>query len=430
MSKIAVVGAGPAGCIVSFALVKAGYDVTLYSDRTPDQWLNHSRPTGSAYLFDEVIDIERTLGMDHWSATSFRGAGFLFDGITTVGADVFTMSGRNEFGRRGAAIDQRMRTSRWVADIEGIGGHLVIESVTLDRLDEIASTNDLTILAAGKADLGKAIDIDWDRAQFDKPQRNLAMAIVRSKNGHVRDWFADRVPFVPVKFNRIDDAGEYFWVPYEHKTAGATMSILLEARPGGIIDRFKDCASGQDVVDAACSIIRDTAPWESHIADDMEYVGDGDDFAWLTGRFPPTVRKAFGRTPSGGLVAPVGDTAISFDPICGQGGQFANRSAQFMAERIIANDQDNGPIDEAFLLDVNRSLWVNYGKAACAFNNHFLEPADESTRAVMATAGKNPMAGDAFFNGFARPDRMVPILKDPAAAASFHAAFAAQKAYA
>lgn len=34
---IAIVGAGQAGCILAYALLKKGFDVTLYSDRTPDQ---------------------------------------------------------------------------------------------------------------------------------------------------------------------------------------------------------------------------------------------------------------------------------------------------------------------------------------------------------------------------------------------------------
>lgn len=36
MSKIASIGFGPAGCTLAYALVKAGYQVTLYSDRTPE----------------------------------------------------------------------------------------------------------------------------------------------------------------------------------------------------------------------------------------------------------------------------------------------------------------------------------------------------------------------------------------------------------
>ena len=47
---------------------------------------------------------------------------------------------------------------------EGIGGKLVIESVTPERMDAIALQNDLTVLAAGKADLGRLIPRDERRS--------------------------------------------------------------------------------------------------------------------------------------------------------------------------------------------------------------------------------------------------------------------------
>lgn len=399
MRKIAVIGSGPAGCILAYGLVKSGFEVTLYSDRTAEQWLNHSKPTGSAYLYDEVIEIERALGMDHWSDKAFGGQGFLLDTWDKVGGTCTVVAGRTEYGRKGAGIDQRMRVSRWLSDFESIGGKLVIESVTPERMDQIALENDLTVLAAGKADLSNAIPRNAERSVYDKPQRNLAMAIVKSKSGKHAQWFSDRTSYVPVKFNQYGDAGEYFWVPYEHKTEGATFAILLEARPGSVLDRFGDCRSGTDVVNAACDIIRLTSPHEVHIADDMVYVGeDIDPHAWLVGRFAPIVRHAFGKLPSGGYVIPVGDTAITFDPICGQGGQFANRSAYFLSQVITARGDE--PYDEAWLTQINEDLWDNYGRFAYQFNHHFLEPFDEFGQAVIQTAAHNPHASDALFKWF------------------------------
>jgi hypothetical protein len=210
------------------------------------------------------------------------------------------------------------------------------------------------------------------------------MAIIRSKSGrHVSEWFLDRWPHIPTKFDFFADAGEYFWVPYTHKTAGATFSILFEARPGGPFDRFDSARSGEEVTQHAIDIIREFTPWERHLADDIEYVSE-DRHGWLVGRVQPTVRQPFGRLPSGGLVMPVGDTAIAFDPICGQGGNFANRSAKFLADHITA--RGDKVFDEVWMTTVNYLLWCAYGKNSCAFNNTFLEVLAPPAQLVLETA--------------------------------------------
>jgi 2-polyprenyl-6-methoxyphenol hydroxylase-like FAD-dependent oxidoreductase len=423
MPKVSIMGAGPAGCVLAYALLRDGHQVTLYSDRSPDQWLNHSAPTGTAYLWGETIDIERELGMDYWSHEMFEGHGVLFDLAQQVGdPNPKVMKGRFEYGREGCGIDQRMRVHRWLEDLEQRGGRLVIESVTPSRLDEIALASDVTILAAGKADLANIIPRDAERSDFDKPQRNLSMAIVRSKSGrHVREWFSDRWKHVPTKFDFFADAGEFFWVPYMHKTAGHTFALLFEAKPGGAFDRFNGLKSGEEVTDVATDIMRKHAPWERHFVDDVEYVSE-DRHGWLVGRFPPTVRQAFGRLPSGGLVMPVGDTAITFDPICGQGGNFANRSAKFIADQITAH---TGKFDEVWMTKVNYLLWSAYGRNQCYLNNTFLRPLSPSAQLVVDTACSNDDAGDAFYYGFPHPETMVPALSDMNVAN----AFAAQHGY-
>jgi len=420
MPKVNIVGAGPAGCVLAYALLKDGHEVTLYSDRTPDRWLNHSAPTGTAYLWGETIDIERDLGIDYWSQDMFAGHGVLFDLAKEVGdPHPKVMKGRFEYGREGCGIDQRMRVHRWLEDLEGHGGKLVIESVTPARLDEIALAGDVTILAAGKADLGNVIPRDAARSDFEKPQRNLSMAIVRSKSGrHVREWFSDRWQYVPTKFDFFADAGEFFWVPYMHKSAGATFAILFEAKPGGAFDRFNGLKSGEEVTDVAKDIMRKHTPWERHFVDDVEYISE-DPHGWLVGRLTPTVREAFGRLPSGGLVMAVGDTAITFDPICGQGGNFANRSAKFVADQITAHGDRK--FDEVWMTKVNYLLWAVYGKNQCFLNNTFLQQLSPAAQLVVDTACSNDDAGDAFYYGFPHPESIVPALSDMNVAKAFAA---------
>jgi 2-polyprenyl-6-methoxyphenol hydroxylase-like FAD-dependent oxidoreductase len=418
MRKIAIIGAGQAGCIFGYALIRRGYDVTLYSDRTPDQWLNHSAPTGSACLYAEVIDIERELGMDYWSQNMFPAEGVLLESARFAGdPEAGMMKGRLEYGRKGGAIDQRMRIHRWLEDFESIGGKLAIENVTPERADRIAMESDLTVLAAGKADLGRVIPRDERRSHYSKPQRNLAMVIVRSKSGrHVREWFSERTPYSSTKFDFFADSGEYFWVPYTHKTAGPTYAILFEAKEGSRLDRFSQCKSGEEATAHALDIIREFAPWEHHVVDDIEYVSE-DRHGWLVGRFPPTVRRPFGRLPSGGLMMPIGDTAITFDPLCGQGGNFASRSAKFVAEEIVS--RGTLPFDELWMTEVNLGLWERFGRGGCELTRLFLEPPSEAAQIVLAAAAADERAADAYYYGFPHPEAIVPALTDINVASAF-----------
>ena len=411
MRNVSVIGSGPAGCIFAYALMNEGYNVTLYSDRTPDQWLNHSAPTGTAFLYGSTIDIERELGMDYWSENMFEGHGVLLDFCPKVGMKPLTATGMIEQGRAGCAIDQRMRVSRWLEDFESRGGTLVIETVSAARLDEISLKADLTVLAAGKGELNKAIARDPSRSHYEKPQRKLAMTFARSKSGrHVKEWFNGRTNGMnPVKFDFFADEGECFWVPYVHKDEGQIYCLLWEAKEGRRMDKFDGAKSGEDILNAGKSVIRDMCPWEHGIVDDMEAIDDP--FGWVAGRFPPTVRKPYGIMPSGGKVIPVGDTAVLFDPIGGQGGNHASKHAKWLAKRVIAHGDQ--AFDEAWMTAANHDWWNEYAKFAYAFNNTLLEPVTVAGKTLLMEVARNEkFASDHFFGSFPDPKSFFPYFED------------------
>jgi flavin-dependent dehydrogenase len=406
MKTISIVGAGTSGLIFAHALLREGYHVTLYSDRSAEQWLNEGPPTGTAFLYNETIDIERELGLDHWSEDMFKGDGVLLDFCPYVGAERLVASGL--FRNGGAAVDLRMKVHRWLHDFEERGGQLVIEAVNAERLDAISQSSDLTVLATGKADLARIIPRDPERSVYDQPQRNLAMVIVEGVHG----W-SDRVDFTPIKFNFFGDIGEFFWVPYTHKSGRDTWCVLFEAKAGGQMDRFGDCRSAQDVVDVARSVMEDITPWELDAIRDMRPV-EGDPHCWLKGRFAPTVRQPFGRLPFGNLVMPIGDTALTFDPIGGQGGNCAHRNARYLADAVIA--RGDAPFDETWMTAVADDFWEFHGKAAYHFNNILLEPLTEAGRlALMSSALDRGFADEMFFGNFSSPNGFFPWIKDPLA---------------
>src|ERR1700704_6917328 len=73
--RIAIVGSGQAGLLAAHGLVRAGHEVTLYSDRSAAQWLHGSRPTGAAARFELALAYERELGLAHWEDVAPKGRG-------------------------------------------------------------------------------------------------------------------------------------------------------------------------------------------------------------------------------------------------------------------------------------------------------------------------------------------------------------------
>ena len=182
------------------------------------------------------------------------------------------------------------------------------------------------------------------------------------------------VPFLPVKFNFFAPFGEAFYVPYFHKDHGPTWNMLIEAKPGGPLDRFGDCKSGEQAVELYKQIIKEVIPWDYDWAKDMQLA---DPNGWLVGRFAPTVRKPVGRLPSGRIVTPLGDTAMALDPVGGQGANNGNKMARNLVELIIARKDQ--PFDAQWMTETFERFYARSGGITYTFNN-LLAGADHQRR--------------------------------------------------
>ena len=94
MRRIAVIGSGIAGLLTAPGLLRAGYDVTLFSDRTADKWLRDSRPTGTAGRFELAVSYERELGLAHWEHDAVKVEGVHLTFCPTPGNRLITLTAR------------------------------------------------------------------------------------------------------------------------------------------------------------------------------------------------------------------------------------------------------------------------------------------------------------------------------------------------
>lgn len=413
MRKIAIVGSGIIGLIAAHALRRRGYAVTLYSDRTAAQWLHESRPTGTAARFEMALSFERELGLNHWDDVAPHGEGVFLTFCPTLHKPLIELRGRQRAPFQ--AVDMRLQCHRWMNDFDG---ELVIESVNVERLDTIAARHDLTIVAAGKADLAQLFARDESRCTYDAPQRNLTMVIGTGRMA------VDDCPFIPVKFEFLGTDGEIFIVPYYHKDRGPSWNVVIEARPGSRIDRFGEVKSGDEALAMAKKVVRELFPWSADWVEAMELA---DPNGWLVGRTTPAVRKPVGKLPSGRIVTPLGDTAIAYDPIAAQGANSGVKQTRHLVEAIAARGDE--PFDALWMNDTFDAFWNEHGKAACTFNNMFLEPIPDPAKEILiAQSGSDGRADDdsgpqkianAFFANFDDPRLLTPAFLDMQRARAF-----------
>jgi len=407
MRSIAIIGSGQAGLLAAHGLRRAGHDVTLYSDRTPEDWLERSRPTGTAVRFARSLAYERELGLDHWhdAAPGMDGLGVTI--CSHPAKQVLTLRGR--FPVSPLAIDVRLQSARWMRDLEEAGGKIVIEKVTAERIDAISRESDLTIIAAGKEG-GAFFARDAARSPATAPLRNLAM--VNCEGPSMR--FPD-MPFRAAKFNVFEGLGECYWTPYFHKDEKPLWNLVFEAKPGTPYDRFQGARSGDDVLRLAKDVVREMMPWDHAW---LEGARLADPHSWLVGAVTPTVRDPVGNSPSGRPIVPLGDAYMAFDPLGAQGANMGNRLAAALVEAIVARREE--AFDRAWIRATYEAFFERWGGPAMRWTHLLLEPMGPAARYLFlaqvgadgSTVGGTPKqrVADAFSQNFDDPAGLVDTL--------------------
>lgn len=409
--RIAVIGAGQAGMLVAHGLLRAGYEVTVYSDKSPDDFLERARPTGTAARFHTSLEFERELDLEHWGdEIAPQGDSIHLTFCPEIGNQLLTLVGG--FDHHFLAVDVRLQSARWLEDLLDRGGKVEIESVTVERLDEIAALHDLVVVAAGRGDIQRLFARDEARSTYAAPQRRLAMVNV---TGPAMD-----MPYLPgwtpVKFNFFAPHGEMFWVPWLSKDLERSWSLVFEAKPGGPIDRFGEVSSAEETLAVAREVMADMTPWDRDWVSEAEPC---DENSWLRGTFVPEVRDVVGTLPSGRQVMAVGDTAHSLDPIGGQGANNGNKMARVLVDAVIARGE--GPFDEQWMRATFDRFWEQ-GRYTERFNAALLEPLTPAGKTVLIAqygSGGDPERwtpqdelARAFCNNFDDPRRLTDAFYD------------------
>lgn len=403
----AIVGAGLAGTSAALGLQQNGFDVTLFSDRDRASLRNDVPATGTAVYFGKSRESDARIIEDlyadgpHSTGMSAR----LHTGVGDSYGEVFEFDPDFRYVAQG--VDVRLRSDDRLGRFLERGGRFEVREIDLERLDEIAAAHELTLVATGKGGLSTLFPIDPERTVYDTPQRHLLMVSLAGL-AHGPDTWAHRGGGSHNLFNLHTDFGEAWIGPYLHKDAGPVWSFLGFAKPGSPwVEKFASATDVHSARDVVVELYREYFPKDATEVEQLRVIEE-DPHSWLRGAVTPTVRRGVGRTAGGHVVAAIGDTAISFDPIAGQGAQ--NTIVQVAALVEAARDH-RGAFDEQWLIEQFDAHWNGRGHAAAEVTRLFLgDPVYGAYADVLFPAAtvSEPVAA-ALFRFLSEPELLVAL---------------------
>src|ERR687892_1827525 len=100
MRRIGIVGAGQSGAQLALGLLARGYDVTLVTDRSPDE-VRTGPVMSSQCMFGTALQTERDLGLDDWAESC--------PAITGIGLTMGEVSWQSTLDAPAQSVDQRVK---------------------------------------------------------------------------------------------------------------------------------------------------------------------------------------------------------------------------------------------------------------------------------------------------------------------------------
>jgi len=399
MRRIGIVGAGQAGLVLGIGLRQLGYDVTVFAER-PAAEVRAGRLISNQCLFAPALQRERELGINFWDAEAppVREVAFAAAG---EGAEP-SMAWRVGLDRPAQSVDQRVKVSDWMAEFERLGGDLRIGRVAPAELDECAREFELLVVAAGRGpQFDELFPRDDERSPYREPQRAIGIMYVTGT--------LDAVPGLTFGMAPV---GECFLLPVL-SVHGPVHGIGFFGVPGGPMDVWDGVADVEQHYEMARKLLRAHYPWQAALLDEAHPVAPTE---LLHGRITPVVRHPVGTLPSGAKVLAMGDTAVTNDPVGGQGANMAARAAHAYQEAIVA--RGDRPFDEEFMHDAFARYW-HHARHATRFNNDLLAPPPEHILATLDTAQRVPEVAHRFAHLFENPADYEDWLGNPEAAMQY-----------
>jgi hypothetical protein len=402
MKNIGIIGAGIAGLHLGLFLQKHGVDAIIYSDKSPAE-MRSGRIPNFVVRFDNTIERERILGVNHWDFPDFG----VFGVHMYIGAQPSPIVWFGEKKQAASAVDMRVYQSTLLEDFAARGGKVVVGEIQASAVAALAGQHDLMVIASGRGSLAQMFPRDAARSPYAEPQRFLTGALYRGVN------FTDPVSVI---YTISPGNGEIFQAPLTTFDGRRVCNLLFEGIPGQAFDalshlRYAD--EPQKFEATVLALVREHAPMIYENINLKEF-GVLRPLDVLQGAITPTVRHGYIALGNGKFALALGDAHMQVDPVIAQGANTASKCAWMLGEALL----EDRPLDEKFCRETEGKLW-EAAQAAIDWTNAVLQPPPAHAVEVFAAAVQNKAIADELVENFNAPERSWEIFSSPTNAADY-----------
>ena len=402
LASFLIVGAGQSGLQLGIGLLDDGHDVTVISNRTPDD-LRNGRLTSGQCMFGMALATERALGMDLWEQECPQADG--------MAISVANPAGGNPLVDWAARLDRR--PCRLTSESRCRPGWNCLNTVAAaSRLHRRESPTSSATGTQRPRDYRCWEGRDVKALPTDSRTVPVREATEAGGNcrGHRR---GTRPEWDAVCFNMVPGVGEHIVVP-TLTPSGPGHLVVFQLVPGGPWDCFGEADSVEKHLAVSKRLQKEFVPRMYERCRDAEPM---DATAFLFGGVTPVVREAVGQLPSGRFVLGIGDTVVVNDPLTAPGANSAAKAADAYLSAIRAHG--DAPYDRAFMEQTWDAFWNSTMRFVCEWNNTLLRGMPDHVLRALVAANEAPAIRDRFVNGFANPADYFDWLVSPDQAAGF-----------
>ncbi|PRZ52326.1 styrene monooxygenase [Paraburkholderia fungorum] len=332
--KIGIIGAGTAGLHLGLYLLQHDVDVTIHTDRKPEEYAS-MRLLNTVAHHSVTVAREDALGVNHWPDQGYFGHYYYIGGPQPLRF-------YGDLEKPSRAVDYRIYQPRLMQDYEDRGGKIDYRTLEASDIPQIAADYDLVVVCTGKGPLGQMFQHRAEYSPFDRPQRMLCAALFKGIE-------EDSIRAVTMSFS--PGHGEMIEIPTV-SFGGMATALVIENIPGGDMEivakqKYDDDPAG--FMKMLLGKLRIHHPSIAERINEREFDLANGPLDILQGAVTPTVRTTHMPLGDGKMALALGDVHATVDPVLGQGANMASHAAWIVGEEIVRQDV----FDERFCEHVN-----------------------------------------------------------------------------